>query len=503
MSISKALSLDRAGRNDEATEAIRRHQRRLLDRGGSLDETIEAFRAEARIQRHRGEADALARACDSARQAVLLSRLPAASQELAAPTRLELGACQIRRGDPAGPQVIAGLTTHPDAGIAGWAWRLLGEAALLAERPFDAVAALLNAVAENQRGKDDHHEAGTRVLLLLAFSRAGHLEDADRLALRYGTPSDAPQGLLGVRFLLARAEHEHRSGRIGEALGTLEVAETRLRATSGLGVLRRELLTIRAGCLTDWCQPDEAARLHIEAGTLPPPTHQAAAAATSHILRDAQHATRWLGDPPRPTTTSGTDPRDVAALPQRDAEHAAVVVRLLDSLAGRPGLERDEALLLLEAGSLLTESESEHHLTAERLLRRALVRLEFLEGTEQWLAQARVTLGQLLPDSERDQALDLLVEGIQGLDEQRFQMLNRSYRDGWLTRREHPAVARAIELASGTDAALAADLITFSRIAGVLVPRDDRQVPLVPVPKLRYIDGTESRLGSTGSCNFL
>ena len=30
MSISKALSLDRAGRNDEATEAIRRHQRRLL-----------------------------------------------------------------------------------------------------------------------------------------------------------------------------------------------------------------------------------------------------------------------------------------------------------------------------------------------------------------------------------------------------------------------------------------------------------------------------------------
>ena len=44
MSISKALSLDRAGRNDEATEAIRRHQRRLLDRGGSLDETIEAFR---------------------------------------------------------------------------------------------------------------------------------------------------------------------------------------------------------------------------------------------------------------------------------------------------------------------------------------------------------------------------------------------------------------------------------------------------------------------------
>ena len=171
MSISKALSLDRAGRNDEATEAIRRHQRRLLDRGGSLDETIEAFRAEARIQRHRGEADALTRACDSARQAVLLSRLPAASQELAAPTRLELGACQIRRGDPAGPQVIAGLTTHPDAGIAGWAWRLLGEAALLAERPFDAVAALLNAVAENQRGKDKHHEAGTRVLLLLARGR--------------------------------------------------------------------------------------------------------------------------------------------------------------------------------------------------------------------------------------------------------------------------------------------------------------------------------------------
>ena len=187
----------------------------------------------------------------------------------------------------------------------------------------------------------------------------------------------------------------------------------------------------------------------IEAGTLPPPAHQAASAATSHTLRDAQDATRWLGEIPRPGASTRTDPRDVAALlrdlaalPQRKAEHAVVVVRLLDSLAGRPGLERD-------------------------------------------------------------QALDLLVRGIQGLDEQRFQMLNRSYRDGWLTRREHPAVARAIELASGTDAALAADLITFSRITGVLVPRGERQVPLVPVPRLRYIDGTESRLGSTGSCNFL
>ena len=510
MTISKALDLDRDGWNDEAAEAIRRHQRDLLDRGGSLDETVEAFRAEARIQRHRGEAGALARACDSAQQAVLLSQLPAASREPAIPARLELAACRIRRGDPAGTQAIAGFTTHPDAGIAGWAWRLLGEAALLAERPFEAVATLLNAVAENQRGKDKYHEAGTRVLLLLAFSRAGHLEDADRLALRYGAPPDAPQGLLGIRFLLARAEHEHRSGRIGEALGTLEVAETRLGATSGLGVLRRELLTIRAGCLDDWCQPDEADRLRAKAGKLPLPTHPSPPANTSRTLRDAQNATRWLGEIPHPGANTRTDPqavaallRDLAALPQRKPDHAAVVCRLLDSLAGRPGLERDEALLLLEAGSLLAESGPEHRVAAERLLRRALVRLEFLEGAEQWLAQARVTLGQLLPDSERDQALDLLVRGIQGLDEQRFQMLNRSHRDGWLTRREHPAIARAIELASGTDAALAADLITFSRVAGVLVPQDDRQVPLVPVPRLRYIDGTESRLGSTGSCNFL
>ena len=119
------------------------------------------------------------------------------------------------------------------------------------------------------------------------------------------------------------------------------------------------------------------------------------------------------------------------------------------------------------------------------------------------MALDRVTLVLLLRDSELDESLDLLVRGIQGLDEQRFQMLNRSHRDGWLTRWEHPAIARAIELASGTDAALAADLITFSRVAGVLVPQDDRQVPLVPVPRLRYIDGTESRLGSAGSCNFL
>lgn len=97
MTISKALDLDREGRNDAALDAIRRHQNDLLDRGGSLDETIEAFRAEARIQRHRGEAGALARACDSARQAVQLSRLPAASRELAVPACLELAACRIRR----------------------------------------------------------------------------------------------------------------------------------------------------------------------------------------------------------------------------------------------------------------------------------------------------------------------------------------------------------------------------------------------------------------------
>lgn len=44
MTISKALDLDREGRNDAALNAIRRHQHDLLDRGGSLDETIEAFR---------------------------------------------------------------------------------------------------------------------------------------------------------------------------------------------------------------------------------------------------------------------------------------------------------------------------------------------------------------------------------------------------------------------------------------------------------------------------
>ena len=44
MTISKALDLDREGRNDAALDAIRRHQHGLLDHGGSLDETIEAFR---------------------------------------------------------------------------------------------------------------------------------------------------------------------------------------------------------------------------------------------------------------------------------------------------------------------------------------------------------------------------------------------------------------------------------------------------------------------------
>jgi len=80
MTISKALDLDRDGWNDEAVEAIRSHQHNMLN-GGSLDEIVEGFRAEARIQRHRGEAGALARACDSARQGVLLGRLAPATRE--------------------------------------------------------------------------------------------------------------------------------------------------------------------------------------------------------------------------------------------------------------------------------------------------------------------------------------------------------------------------------------------------------------------------------------
>ena len=49
MTISKALDLDREGRNDAALDAIQRHQHDLLDHDGSLDETVEVFRAEACI----------------------------------------------------------------------------------------------------------------------------------------------------------------------------------------------------------------------------------------------------------------------------------------------------------------------------------------------------------------------------------------------------------------------------------------------------------------------
>lgn len=220
--------------------------------------------------------------------------------------------------------------------------------------------------------------------------------------------------------------------------------------------------------------------------------------------------TRWLGEIPHPGVNARTDPQAVAALPrnlavfpQREPNHVTVVHRLLDPLTGRPGPECDEALLLLEADSPLAESGPEHRVTAEWLLCCTLARLKSLEGVEQWLVQARVTLGRLLPDSEHDQVLDPLVRGIQGFDEQRSQMLNHSHRDDWLICRKRLAAIEAIELTSRTDAVLAADLIILPWIAGVLVPRDDRQVPLVPIPRLCYIDNTELRLGSTGLYNFL
>ena len=127
-----------------------------------------------------------------------------------------------------------------------------------------------------------------------------------------------------------------------------------------------------------------------------------------------------------------------------------------------------------------------------------------------WEASCRCALGQALATSRPDAALKLLQTGIQRLSEERYDMPRRTYRANWRATVEGTFFETAIRLAHEQGRKdLAADLIVFSRIGGVLVPevepnsRRVDEVPLLAPPQLVYLDGSSSTLGSESSCRLL
>ncbi len=499
VSIEAALQADADGDLAGALQRIRTAEA-SLGSSSPLPQRIAAFRAEARILRHHRDPRHLPRAVAAAHEALALSRLPASPVgDEVHWAELELADCLVDSGEPGMVSAVTALTDHPDPGIAAWAWRVLGKLALGRNEVFEAVAALLNAVAEHRRDAPSR-ECLTWPLLLLAFSRAGRHGSANALASAVDGSLDSVPERLRIEYLLARAEHGQRDGRTADALATLDSLDDIIEK-HGLEAHRRQRLRQRATCLIHWCQDDEARLDLADAG--PPQEPRRSSTATSRPV------ITWLGAPHVPPAPEPHPSRvaslldDIEHLSMPTAVHASLAMRELARLAGVPGLERDEAVLLVRAGALLAKGD-DCALPAERLLRRALARLEFLAGTGQWLAQAQVELGMVLADTDPAQALRSLVAGLQGLDEERFRMVKRNHRTRWLMRRVHPAFGKAIELAvTNGDESLAADLIVFSRMAGVLAPGDSTELPLDPVPTLTYIDGTRSSLGTDQNCRLI
>ena len=469
--------------------------------GASITARIDGYVCLARTLRHRGLRDDLRRSLDAANQAVRLAELPASPPDARPHALLELAAAKLACGDPVGLRDIAEPLTAPAVGrsetdprVAARAWHLLGEAALAEDRIFEAIAALLNSVAE--RGRLNQREStATPGLLLRAFSRAGHLHSADKLVKATNLES------LGIRhrvdFLLRLAGHRRRSGHIAEALETLDDADRLIMASTGLDRAKAVSHWVRAACLREWRLARQAEEQRTSGDLLWDSSGDLTTQAQPRIHPRA----RFVFDFIERVAQGGGNPT---------GSHAQLLEKAVARLQGVPGMERSEALTLTTAGSFLSRGLEPVRATAERLLRRALARFDYLQGATMWEASCRCALGQALATSRPDAALELLQTGIQRLSEERYDMPRRTYRANWRATVEGTFFETAIRLAHEQGRKdLAADLIVFSRIGGVLVPevepnsRRVDEVPLLAPPQLVYLDGSSSTLGSESSCRLL
>lgn len=482
---------------------------------GDLRRRIEALLVLARVLRHRDDPASLHEAMSAAMIAARLTLLPSVGERdlLHGHAELECAACLVRGGRAKeGSERAWPWRDRPEPWLAGRAWVVIGDALRAEERPSAAVAALANAVAEFQRGQGEDKLARTKIRLAEALSSGGHVAAAAAVLdeLREWCASDPPCRLR-IAYYLALAEVRQAQGDVEVALDVLaEQAWPVLRSRKSLVALRIRYHLQCAAYLRMWGQKK---------------------ASDSHANRAAELRRRLpLGRPvdvhelasvPRRTGTdflsahSVVFERDIAgevaqALKgTREDDHARRVVELLELLQGRPDAERAELSLLIETGERLAPPKVPSSLSAERCLRRALVRIAWLPGMELWRARGQVALARMLADTGRvDEALELALRAVRTFDDQRLRMRERSWRGNWLGASIHPAFELAVELAVRCDRPeIASDLIVFSRAAGVVATSGSPDRPsgqrLLPVPRLHYIDGSTSVLGSGAECRMI
>ena len=540
-----ALAADVAG---DLIGAGVRAQRLVLQasRNGDVRGQVDALLLLARVSRHRRDAASLRRARDAAGVAVQLAEAPQLRDDnaLRYASELELAASLAASGRlDDGFAGAARRRAAEDAAHAGWAWTTMGQARLAQGRTREATSALSNAVAEFERAPGRRRVLIARVLLATALTRAGAIEHGARLLdadLDHWDASGARR--LRIEHHLALAENLRERGRTAQARSLLAVTADLLGRCTGMEATVVRLHQSQAACDLDWHQiwdarrhGDKAERIRAslldEAGVrsaasaVPRPAAVRALgsrtpARADGLYRDLADAARELADTivseapdglPQGSALSSAaasavsaEVRGLIARAKRsrslDDGGATVLLTRLESLGAVPGAERLEATLLVRAGKLLRSLEHPRPLDAERLLRRALVRLARLPGMGLWQARANVGLAMTLRDAGRhDDALPYALRGVEVLDAERFEMDARATRKNW-GKRQNDAFDCAIDLAhrcGRTD--VAADLIVFSRAAGVVAESVGR---LTPVPRLRYLDGTTSTLGGDGICLF-
>lgn len=545
---AKALAHDRAGDLAEVTRLLLPWNPSFVD-GGAAD-LSEAFRFKAKLLRHRVEPLSLAAALDAAESALALARLSDRDAILALAS-LELISCRITaRQLDAIQRDLRPWLSHPDTRVAGWAWVLSGQAHLKNDEPFQAVAALQNALAEFARGADDFRVRTARITLADAMDRCGRIRDASRLLKQdRGFWTGEPEvRRTSVFYFLLAARNRRNDEDIGGALRDVHRARELLQLCTDMPHLQVAADALRASCHVEWGQARDASRDALQSLTaagelthgtarrrprrvpLPPPPVRLAPPGNdlllqhndfhADILADVKEAARLTYIKPSNLveTTQLTHSESAETLVRRarsvlgaarqfGVQGDSVVIGAVERLAGVPGLEREEAQALFDAGLLLHRSGND--VEAERMLRRCLARLSQREGMRLLRGRVLVALARTIR-SRPAAALPLVVEGLQLLDEERFKMYRRRYRSNWLESEINPAYDIAIELAlTEGRLTLAADLIIRSRTSGVTVSDlpdarhlGDSDVPLVPPPRLVYIDGTASELPGEHSCRY-
>lgn len=483
----------------------------LAGESGDLRQRIEALLLLARVLRHRETSADLKEAMAAATIAARLTLLPiiGADDELHGRAELECANCLVQGGRT--EEALEKAWPWRDsraARLSGWAWLVIGKGWAAQGRTSATVVAYANAVAEFQRSTQENREIGTSIQLARALCDAGFVDQAEAVldGLRDWSMSDGVRRFL-VEYHLASAEVRYLQGDIDLALRIIdEDVRPRLNSCRGVTALWARYHRQLATCLRAWEQGASADVNDARADRL-------FARMRGGGLLDAQ---KFASVPPAAapvwlSARAAAVPRDlvreVRALVRHvgEDEKARQFTVLLDELQGQPDAERAEVMVLIDAGAALLEHQSDQ-LYAERCLRRALVRIVWLRGLELPQARAQALLAEILAaDGRAEEALGLAVRAVQTFDEQRYLMSKKHWRGNWRTQKMNPPIQLAIQLAIECEQTeLASDLVIFSRAAGVRKADGSAGTPgalrLLPVPRLHYIDGTASTLGSGADC---